>query len=59
MGLLVLDCSVTMAWLFREELTPFAERVLDEVDRGPWPSCRRSGRSRSATSCFSRSGAGA
>ena len=34
MGLLVLDCSVTMAWLFREELTPFTERVLDEVTAG-------------------------
>lgn len=31
MGLLVLDCSVTMSWLFREEFTPFAERILDEV----------------------------
>jgi predicted nucleic acid-binding protein len=30
-GLLVLDCSVTMSWLFREEFTPFAERILDEV----------------------------
>jgi predicted nucleic acid-binding protein len=33
-GLLVLDCSVTMAWLFREELTPFTERVLDDVTAG-------------------------
>jgi predicted nucleic acid-binding protein len=33
-GLLVLDCTVTMAWLFREELTPFTERVLDEVTAG-------------------------
>ena len=31
MGLLVLDCSATMSWLFREEFTPFAERILDEV----------------------------
>lgn len=31
MGLLVLDCSVTMAWVFREEFTPFTERILDEV----------------------------
>ena len=58
MGLLVLDCSVTMAWLFREELTPFTERILDEVTAGRAvvPRC---GHSRSATSCFSRSGAAA
>lgn len=34
MGLLVLDCSVTMSWLFREEFTPFAERILDDVTAG-------------------------
>ena len=34
MTMLVLDCSVTMSWLFREEFTPFSERILDEVDAG-------------------------
>jgi len=34
MGMLVLDCSVTMSWLFREEFTSFSERVLDEVIAG-------------------------
>ena len=34
MGMLVLDCSVTMAWLFREEFTPYVEPVLDEVTAG-------------------------
>jgi predicted nucleic acid-binding protein len=31
MAILVVDCSVTMSWLFREEFTQFSERVLDEV----------------------------
>ena len=34
MGMLVLDCSVTMSWLFREEFTPYAQRVLDGVSGG-------------------------
>ena len=34
MGMLVLDCSVTMSWLFREEFTSFSERALDEVTVG-------------------------
>lgn len=34
MGTLVLDCSVTMTWAFREEFTPFTERVLDDVTAG-------------------------
>jgi predicted nucleic acid-binding protein len=34
MAILVVDCSVTMSWLFSEEFTPFSERVLDEVIEG-------------------------
>lgn len=34
MAVLVVDCSVTMSWLFREEFTQFSERVLDEVIAG-------------------------
>lgn len=33
----VLDCSVTMAWLFEDEKTEFTESVFDQhgvVDRG-------------------------
>jgi len=30
----VLDASVTMAWAFREELTPFAERLLTDLVAG-------------------------
>jgi predicted nucleic acid-binding protein len=30
----VMDASVTMAWAFREELTPFAERLLKELTEG-------------------------
>ena len=34
MAILVVDCSVTMSWLFREEFSEFSERVLDEVIAG-------------------------
>ena len=30
----VMDASVTMAWAFREELTPFAERLLTDLAEG-------------------------
>lgn len=29
MSPLVLDCSVTAAWLFEDEVSPYAEAVLD------------------------------
>ncbi|MDB6080864.1 MAG: PilT protein domain protein [Chlamydiia bacterium] len=29
----VLDCSVTMAWLFEDERTEFSERVLDKLQK--------------------------
>jgi predicted nucleic acid-binding protein len=34
MAILVVDCSVTMSWLFREEFDAFSESVLDEVIAG-------------------------
>jgi predicted nucleic acid-binding protein len=34
MTILVVDCSVTMSWLFREEFDRFSESVLDEVVAG-------------------------
>jgi len=34
MGMLVLDCSVTMSWLFREEFSSFAQDILREVSVG-------------------------
>lgn len=30
----VLDCSVTMAWLFAGEATPATDRILDQLNRG-------------------------
>ena len=34
MSAFVMDASVTMAWAFREELTPFAERLLEDLAAG-------------------------
>ena len=34
MSAFVLDASVTMAWVFREELTPFTERLLTDLAEG-------------------------
>ena len=31
----VLDCSVTMAWLFEDEQTEFTERILDKLGEDP------------------------
>ena len=30
----ILDASVTMSWAFREELTPFSERLLGDLAAG-------------------------
>lgn len=32
--MLVLDCSVTMAWLFEDEQTPTTEKLLEEIANG-------------------------
>ncbi len=28
----VIDCSITMAWLFTDEKTPFSEKILDRLN---------------------------
>ena len=33
---LVLDCSITMAWLYSEETTPAVQRIFELVENGAW-----------------------